>query len=447
MAIFSCKKHQLRSRCLLKNAIGIFQIDKYKDSKMTKHLPTLTLVCATILSPMVYAEETIDPESLFKEAMELRESGEVFTSIEILESILSNQPGLNRARLELAVAYHRALWFKEAREQLTNVLNDPDTPDEVKLTITGYLAQLGSDEKVAAQQTSSTVYVSAGFFTDSNLNLAPSAEISGAPSTVTEQSGEGMVAMASYSHTYRSSDSLRANNKVVQFEWQSQATAYSKAYSSGNSDFNLHFLSLATGPAWISKKHWKAKLNLQVDKIYYAGEDYSLQIGLNPSFTLILDNQLEITAENRSTIREFEDSPDLEGLNKMHGIQISKYFSKRSMNIQGGIRYHSNGAEAAHLHANGAELFIGAQIPTWTNGQVLAHMSSRGYEYKAGTLGNDPRDETETHFRLGVSHKFDDGLLKSWEVNAQVNHTSNDSSDSDYDYDRNVVEMNLRTYF
>jgi hypothetical protein len=417
---------------------------------MIKHWAKFAVVIATILTPVVHAEEAIDPESLFIEAMELREDGDLFDSIAIFESILSNQPGLGRARLELAIAYHRALQFRDARDQLTKVLNDPETPDEVKLTISGYLAQLGSDEKAAAKRTSSTIYISTGFFTDSNINLAPNAELS---DSATKKTGIGMIAMASYSHTSRPSKPIKMGNKPLNFEWRTQATSYAKVYSGTKTDFNLQLLSINTGPALVVEKSWNAKLNIQIDEIYYSGEEYAFNVGLNPSFTYIMADQLEITAETKATLREFDTAPELEGVKKMHGFKVSKYFAKQAISLQGGMRYHSNGADAPHLNANGIEAYINGQISSGKDTQVYAQISSRDYEYKTGNLTNAitsddiARDETETRLRLGISHKFNNGLLKTWKLNTQFSRTSNDSNIPALNYDRNVIEVNIRKYF
>ncbi|VAW63216.1 hypothetical protein MNBD_GAMMA08-2488, partial [hydrothermal vent metagenome] len=69
---------------------------------------TLATACmlTSLFTSIAYAEEAIDPETLFNDAMSYRQGGELFKAIEIFETILSNQPGLNRARLELAVSYH-----------------------------------------------------------------------------------------------------------------------------------------------------------------------------------------------------------------------------------------------------------------------------------------------------------------------------------------------------
>ncbi|MBU3990575.1 MAG: tetratricopeptide repeat protein, partial [Gammaproteobacteria bacterium] len=93
------------------------------------------------LSPAV-AQETVDVEKLFKEGIFQREQGNVFTSIEALETVLSNQPSLHRARLELAVAYFRAMNYEQAQQQAQRVLDDPKTPENVRLAVLAFMAQI-----------------------------------------------------------------------------------------------------------------------------------------------------------------------------------------------------------------------------------------------------------------------------------------------------------------
>lgn len=68
----------------------------------------LSLAIGTLLATAAasaLAQEAVDAEKLFKEGVYQREQGNLFTSIEALETVLSAQPALNRARLELAVSY------------------------------------------------------------------------------------------------------------------------------------------------------------------------------------------------------------------------------------------------------------------------------------------------------------------------------------------------------
>ena len=55
-----------------------------------------------------------DAQDIFDRAMEERDSGKVYNAIEKFEYILGRRPSLNRARLELAVTYHRASQYDEA---------------------------------------------------------------------------------------------------------------------------------------------------------------------------------------------------------------------------------------------------------------------------------------------------------------------------------------------
>ena len=421
---------------------------------MIKHTATAALFFALQLSPYVYAEEALDPELLFKEAMELRNSGQILDSIKVFENILNQQPGLNRARLELAIAYHQSRQFIKAKDQLNAVLNDPETPDTVKLAITGYLAQLGSDEKTATKRTSSSVYVSTGIFNDSNTNLGPSSELNGASP---EKTGGGFIAMVSYSHVSRASRPVTSGDNPIDFEWHTQFSAYTKSYTSeSDSDFNLQVASLSTGPALVLADDWSLQFNFKADKVFFGGDSYSFNLGLNPVLSLSLDDDLQIRIENQTTVREFDNTSDqgLDGISKMYGVGVSKLFNKQTFGIDGGLRYHSNGADRGDLNANGVEVYMGIQAATKNaDSRTYLELSSREYDYTASELsvGTGPsaivRRETELVFTMGFSHDFKAKTLKDWTINAQITHTENDSNDTNFEYDQDIFEMNLRRYF
>jgi len=416
----------------------------------------LTSVCLTtgLLLPPVFqsafAEEAIDPETLFTEALKYRRDGELFTSIEIFETILNNQPGLNRARLELAVSYHLTRRYEDAKEQLTQVLNDPETPDEVKLSITAYIAQLSGDIKTAAERSSSSLYISAGIFADSNINLGPAKDIGITPDSKGE-SGSGGQFMFTYSHRSRASQALHIGQSIVDFEWQSQATAYIKEHTSDGSDFDLSVLSLNTGPALIAGESWRGAFNFRLEKIFFGNESYADFIGINPLYTYSIMKDLEITFENITLAREYDKVEDqkLTGTLSMWGIDVAKYYANQAIGIQAGVKYHDNGAKAGELHFTGGEIYFGGQMPAWKDARAYLTVSSRDYRYKAADTINNyaKRDETELLAVLGASHDFRAGALKSWTLNAQYTYTNNDSNEEDFTYDRNVFEVNLRRYF
>ncbi len=406
-----------------------------------------------LASPNTYAEEAVDPEVLFNEAMRYRLNGELFKSIELFETILSNQPSLNRARLELAISYHLTRRYEDAKDQLSQVLNDPETPDEVKLSVTAYMAQLSGDIKTAAQRSTSSMYISAGMFTDSNINLGPGKDITGNTNISSEENGSGGQFMFTYSHRSRASQAMHINNSIVDFEWQTQATAYSKAYGSDNTEFNLSVLSLSTGPAFISEeKRWRAAFNFKLDKLIFGKDDYAKYAGINPLYTYSIQEDLEITFENTTTAREYDQQEDkgLTGTMTVWGIDIAKFYTDQSIGLQAGIKYHNNGAKDGALHSTGGEIYFGGQIPAWENARAYLTLSSRDYRYKAADITKgytEKRNETELLAVLGISHDFHGGFLKSWTVNTQYTFTDNDSNLDDFTYDRNIFEINLRRYF
>ena len=76
------------------------------------------------LAEEALAAEALDEEmtdkhadTIFDIAMEERDSGKIYDAIEKFEYILSRRPSLNRARLELAVSYHRASQYEDAMRE------------------------------------------------------------------------------------------------------------------------------------------------------------------------------------------------------------------------------------------------------------------------------------------------------------------------------------------
>ena len=422
---------------------------------MTKFSLTTLFTCVFIgFTLPVYAEDATELEQLFNEAMELRNSGEILNSIQTFESLLNQQPALNRVRLELAVAYQMLRRYEDARDQLYRVLNDPATPDKVRLTITAYLAQLGADEKIANQRTSDSFYFSAGVFTDSNVNIAPSDILDLTPGS-TEKDATGSTLLLNYSHKSRSSKPFTSGNQPVDFAWNSSLTGYSKAHTGAENDYNLHVLSIKTGPQIESSKSWSAEFNFKLDKIYFDDNPYADYLSLNPKLNFIFDNDLSLSFENASTVREFSNSTEagLEGISKLYGLGISKIFNAKTVGINGGVRYHSNGAGDGHLNSNGLEIYLSGYVQPWKNGKTYINLSSRDYEYQnsennvTGSGSNVIRDETETKATLGASHRFTSGTLKDWSLNGQASYTENDSNINDYNYDRTIVEINLSHSF
>ena len=122
--------------------------------------------------------EQPDTETLYREGMYLKEKGDLFSAIEAFNSILSAQPSLNRVRLELAVAYYRAMNYEESKRQAEMVLKDPNIPESVRLSILAFLAQVKKDEEdFLTKRQVFEPSVSFGLLYDSNVNAGPAESI------------------------------------------------------------------------------------------------------------------------------------------------------------------------------------------------------------------------------------------------------------------------------
>ena len=119
-----------------------------------------------------------DPNQiLFEKGMKALRSDQLFSAIEAFQQILSNAPDLHRARLELAVAYYRALDYDKARKAAEKVLKDPHVPPNVRVSILAFLAQVNEDQKKLDVPSRFTPFVSVGTMYDSNVNIGPISDI------------------------------------------------------------------------------------------------------------------------------------------------------------------------------------------------------------------------------------------------------------------------------
>jgi tetratricopeptide (TPR) repeat protein len=243
-----------------------------------KTIVPFRLACIPLLLSLggsVLAQEAVDNDKLFKEGIFLREQGQTFSAIEALETVLSNNPSLNRARLELAVAYFRAMNYDQAMQHAKKVLDDPKTPDNVRLAIESFLAEIKRDQvALLASRNTWEFYGSLGGQYDTNVNVGPgAATLPGglvlAPGS-TPRSDWAAVLQGGATHTYNSPSVVRIGETAGRFIWQTGLGVYHKQYFN-ETQFNLTALSVSTGPGIIVPNKWRAKLNLQLDGLYQIG--------------------------------------------------------------------------------------------------------------------------------------------------------------------------------
>lgn len=402
------------------------------------------------------AEQT-EQDKLFKEGMYQREQGNLYTAIEAFQTVLSNQPSLNRVRLELAVAYYRTLNFAEAKAQAQTVLNDPKTPENVRLGVLAFLAQLKKDEEAfLAQRNVWQPSVSAGLLYDSNVNAGPTSgviETSIGPLTLTDASravsDSAAVLQAGLSHRYQSPDPIKIGEKAGRFVWQSQLNFYTRNYFSKD-EFNLDVLSAATGPALLVANHWRANINAQADYIQLGGTELAMFYSLTPAVTWEFKGG-EVTLDAMFMKRDFTRVVDTGRDSDISsvGISVGKLIgSEKKVAVQAGIRAFQEDADLSRFTNDGTEMFVGMNWAAWNNGTVYGRFSQKDAKYD----GVEPvfdvkRDETEQRLEIGFGHEYKEGALNKWKLSGSVSHTENDSNVSIYKYRRDMVGVNLSRTF
>ena len=415
-----------------------------------------TAVATTLLLTgisLVSAEETADSEKLFKEGIFLREQGQVFSSIEAFETVLSNDPALHRARLELAVAYYRAMNYSQATQQAQKVLDDPKTPESVRLAVLTFLAQIKRDEvALTAQPHTWEPSISLGALYDTNVNIGPSGSLlpgglilSNASKPKEDWAG---VLQAGLTHTYNSPLIMRLGETPARFIWQTSAGLYHKGYANENS-FDLTALTIATGPGFIAPGKWRAKINLQVDDLYLGGNHLAIYTSLAPTFTWQFRNG-ELTWDAMVLHKQFERQIDNGRDSEFYtsGLSYGHLFLQGKLAAQGGVHAFTEEAKDSRFSNDGWEAFLGVNATTWQNGSAFGRYSYREAKYKGlEPVFNKSRDEFENRYEIGFAHNFKEGLMKDWKLSGSWLRSDNHANVSIYTYQRDVTSINLARSF
>ena len=434
---------------------------KFAMRKLSMLVALASMGLSSVGSWAADADQT-EQEKLFKEGMYQREQGNLFTAIEAFQTVLSNQPSMNRVRLELAVAYYRTFNFAEAKKQAQTVLDDPKTPESVRLGVLAFLAQLKKDEEAFLGQKSTwEPSISVGLLYDSNVNAGPASGIIDTPSgplTLIDASRASSdwagVLQAGLSHRYQSPTPFKLGEKAGRFAWQSQFNFYSRNYFS-KTDFNLDVLSASTGPAFFVANQWRANINAQVDHIQLGGSELAWFYSLTPSITWEFKGG-EVTLDGTLMKRDFTRIVDVGRDSQVTsiGVSVGKLIgSANKVAIQGGVkafdeRADNTAANPGRFSNDGTEVFAGVNWSAWNNGTVFGRISQKDAKYD----GVEPifgvkRDETEQRLEIGFSHDFKENTLKNWKLSGSVSHTENHSNVAIYKYDRDIVGVNLSRSF
>lgn len=428
--------------------------DRVSTRLSTLYAAMLAAAFTAGVAPVQAAAPANGEEALFKEGMQALEDDRLQSAMKAFQSILSQQPGLHRARLELAVAYYRSLQYAEARKLAQTVLDDPQTPPEVRVTVLAFLAQIQKDEAAMAVRHQFKPSISAGFMYDSNVNVGPSSDlVEGNPQLILlpgsqARSDNALVLAAGLAHTFQPGKTYQFGERTASFLWQSQANLYNRAYHDMD-EFDLTILTGSTGPALIVLNHWRANLALSVDRLWLGDSELAVFTSLNPAVTWQFNNG-EVTWDAVLTDRRYDESGNTgrEGTYKATGVALGNYFQQRKVATQIGARLLDFSADNDRYGNDGYELLAGVIVKAWPGGTLYGRANYRDVKYDANEpLFNLARDESERRLAAGFQHDIKTGYLEKWTVNGGIQYTDNSSNISIFDYDRRQVSLNLGRTF
>jgi tetratricopeptide (TPR) repeat protein len=419
------------------------------------------VVTCFIATGSVIADEAETIQQQFEQALDKRKSGKVYDAIKIFENILATDPYLNRARLELAVAYHEASLYEKAVEQFQIVLDDPETPDSVRLAIQAYIGQLYSDELEPDGSHHFSQYVKAGLIYNSNINVVPGVStviVNGRqfflPGGSDKISSFGTDIVLSASHRYRRKKPFNVNGARTSFEWQSQASLSSNLYTR-TSDYNLNIISADTGPAFISPGRWLGAIPFRIDYVNLGQSSLGTALSVNPYISFNLGQYRSILIESTLLTRNYADTANepQDGNLVMAGAAYTTLLQSLYTGIEAGFRLRNRSAEDDQFAYEGFTLYISGYTSVSELSSIYFKANYMVFDYKAPDTIIDSANTTlvrkDDQITAGIGYNRDikDGFLGKWTLNTEIAYTDNSSNIAAYDFDRLLFTLNLSRYF
>jgi hypothetical protein len=397
---------------------------------------TFLCIAGWLLALQVVAQT---PEESFERAMAQRSRGELEESIRGFQALLAQHPSLNRARLELAVAYYQALDHRAALEHARRVLADPATPPTVRENVQRLIERIEAD----ARPHTFSAFASAGLLYDSNVSAGPASPsyeigatlVSLDPGAVKRSDSAATLTLGA-SHRYLTGARPKLGAREGALLWLSQAGLHAVDYFDEN-PYDLRVLTLSTGPAWLAPPRLRASAPLQLDRLDLGEAHYLDILAWSPALSLPLDGvelQLDAQLQSRNYQRAVDAGRD--SAYRGAGLQLGRVFSWLS--FQAGLRYYRDDAEAGSFDSRGEELFAAAARELG-RASAYARLTFQRTRYdEPDPIAAAPRRDRERRLSLGLTYRW---------ASLSFLHTSHRSSVGFYEFDRRQVALSATHSF
>jgi len=390
------------------------------------------------------------PQEAFERALQERARGDLHEAIRSFQTLLSTNPALSRARVELAVAYYHALDHRAALEQARLVLADPATPPAVRANLERLIAQIEAD----AQPHRVGGNFSLGLLYDTNASAGPSSpnyEAGGAlvavdPNAV-KRSDWGLISTLGGSHRWLSPLRPGFGGRDGALLWQSQAL-FNRVTYRNESDFDLQVITLTTGPAWISPPRLRAALPMQFDRLDLGNDHYLDILSSSPSVVFGapagIELQLDAVLQRRDYRRDSE-----QGRNSRYrstGVQIGRVITK--LTLQGGLRYNRDDADDARWDSRGNEWFALLAGTFAARGSAYLRYTRMRFDYDApDPIAATGRTDRERRWSVGAAWRIAGTVQEPWSLNIGLLDINHNSTVGFYGFDRQQWSFTLSGVF
>lgn len=389
-------------------------------------------------------------QELFDRAMAERARGDLHEAIRSFQTLLDANPGLSRARVELAVAYYHALDHRAALEEARRVLADPATPPAVRANLERLIAQIEAD----AEPHRYSDNVSVGLLYDSNVTAGPSnaSYDAGGQQLAVDQNAvkrSDSALTLSFGRSHRWLSPLRPGiaGRDGALLWQSQAL-YNHVGYFNEQRYNLGVLSLSTGPAWISPPRLRASAPLQYDRLDLGGEHYLDILSSSPSVVFGApagtELQLDATLQKRGYRRDSEAGRD--SRYRATGVQLGRVIAR--LTLRGGLRYNRDDADDSQWDYHGHEWFALVAGTFGDRGSAYVRFTRMRFAYdQPDPVAATGRTDREGRWSLGAAWRLSGTPQNPVSVSIGLLDIRHGSTVPFYDFDRRQWSLTLSSAF
>jgi len=380
-----------------------------------------------------------NPQELFLLGISAKKSENIKEAVRYFERLLTIDPNVSRAKLELAEIAYRNGNGDKAKQLLLDV-KAANPPAGVVATIDRFLANIATSDKPRRNW---RVRGSLGLMHDSNANAGPdvdSVQLFGLPFLLTNDakgtSDNALLARLSFDHVKPINNTLN---------WQSSLSSSWTDYRN-LSNLDALYISASTGATWKQNGHmiWSLPIIADWVKIGHDNSYYSYSYGIAPQLRYLIDDKLSLSVATSLSKKKYQSSSnrDLSAWTLSPSLDY-RVSEKGSMRVgvtggeeRSGLAIYSNntlGVNASYFHNFSKDLIATVRI-----GYSDARYKAREAAY------NETRHDKAT--RLGFDLVYRLASIDS-ELAFSVTNTSNDSNLPIYEYNRNQFSLSLRKAF